>query len=57
MYCEEARDSLFPRLDRGEGDEAEYLESPNELRGGEERFFQTHQQALIIAILHMPSFF
>jgi len=53
MYREEARGSLLPRLDRGEGDKAEYIQSPKELRGGEDPFFQTHQQVLIIAILHL----
>ena len=50
MSREEARDSLFPRLDRDEGDQAEYLESPNELRGGDEAFFKIHQQMLAIAV-------
>jgi hypothetical protein len=53
MYREEARGSLLPRLERDEGDQAEYLQSPKEHRCGEEPFFQTHQQVLIIDILHL----
>jgi len=53
MYREEARGSLLPRLERDEGDEAEYLQSPNELYGGEDPFFQSYQQVLIFAILHL----
>ena len=53
MYREEARDSFLSRLDRDEGDQAEYLQSPKELHGGEDPLFQTQQQVLIIAILHL----
>jgi hypothetical protein len=55
MYREEARDSLFPRLDRGEGYKAEYLQSPKELRGGEEAFFKIHQQVLAISVFTSAS--
>lgn len=54
MYREEVHDSLLLRLERNEGDQDEYFQSPKKLCRGEDLFSRQANMLPISAIFALP---